>query len=69
MPAQNATEFSLSKFISPKSLAMRWQCSRSSIDRIARRAGLTRYFFGHGRNGMIRYLRKEVENYEQNRRA
>ncbi len=35
--------------------------SRSSVDRVARRAGLTRLCLGEGRNGMVRYIRKEVE--------
>ena len=52
-------------YISPKELAERWQCSRSSVDRIARRAKLRRFCFGKGQNGMIRYLRKEVIAYER----
>jgi len=54
-----------SPFISPKELTERWQCSRSSVDRIARRARLRRVCFGKGKNGMIRYLRKEVIAYER----
>lgn len=52
-------------FISPKELAQRWRCGRSSVDRIARRAGFARVCLGEGRNGMVRYLRKEVEAYEE----
>ena len=51
-------------FISPKELADRWQCARSSVDRIARRAGWKRLYLGEGKNGTVRYLRKEVEAYE-----
>ncbi len=51
-------------YMSPNELAARWSCSRSSVDRIARRASLTRLCLGEGRNGMVRYLRKEVEEYE-----
>lgn len=54
-------------FISPKELALRWQCSRSSVDRIAQRAGIRRVFLGGGVRGMVRYLREEVERYEQSR--
>lgn len=54
-------------YISPNELAERWQCARSSVDRIARRVGLTRLCLGEGRNGMIRYIRKEVEAYETKR--
>jgi hypothetical protein len=55
------------QYISPNELAMRWCCSRSSVDRIARRARLTRLCLGEGRNGMVRYVRKEVEDYEVKR--
>jgi len=54
-------------YISPKELAERWSCSRSSVDRIARRAGLSRLCIGERKNGSIRYLRKEVVAYEEQR--
>ena len=53
-----------SPYVTPRELAARWQCARSSVDRIARKAGFTRLCLGEGKNGMIRYLRKEVEAYE-----
>lgn len=56
-----------SPFISPNELAERWQCARSSVDRIIRRAGIKRICLGDGKNGMVRFLRKEIEAYEQNR--
>jgi len=56
-----------SPFISPNELAERWQCARSSVDRIIRRAGIKRLCLGEGKNGMVRFSRKEVEAYEQNR--
>lgn len=56
-------------YVSPNELAERWQCARSSVDRIARRAGLTRLCLGEGKNGMVRYVRKEVEDYEAKRRV
>ncbi len=46
----------------------RW-CSRSSVDRIARRGGLTRVCLGEGRNGIVRFVRMEVEQFEASRRA
>jgi len=57
------------RFIAPKELARRWQCSRTSVDRIARRAGLSRVCLGEGTNGMVRYIREEVEAYEQSRQV
>ena len=56
-----------SPYLSPRELAERWRCSRSSVDRIARRAGLKRFCLGEGRNGIVRFLRKEVEAYEESR--
>lgn len=56
-----------SPYISPKELAQRWQCSRSSVDRIARRAGLKRLCIGEGKNGTVRYIREEVLAYEAKR--
>ena len=58
-----------SPYVTPKELAERWCCSRSSVDRIARRAGLSRLCLGEGKNGIVRYDRKEVEMYEQSRRV
>ena len=55
-------------FVSPKELAERWRCARSSVDRIVRRAGLTRVCLGEGKNGIVRFIRKEVEEYEDVRR-
>ncbi len=55
------------EYCSPRELAARWRCSRSTVDRIAQRARLTRLCLGDGRNGIIRYLVKEVEQYERSR--
>jgi len=56
-----------SPYIRPKELAARWQCSRASVDRIARRAGLTRVCLGEGKNGIVCYVREEVIAYEESR--
>jgi hypothetical protein len=63
----NSTE--ISPYMSPKELQERWRCSRTSVDRIARRAGLSRLCLGEGRNGIVRYNRKEVEAFEAKRQA
>jgi len=54
-------------YVSPRDLAFRWRCSRTSAQRIAKRAGLCRYCLGEGRNGMVRYALEEVEAYEASR--
>ena len=56
-------------YITPAELARRWQCSRSSVDRIARRAGLSRICPSDGKNGIIRYYREEIVAYENSRRV
>lgn len=56
-----------SPYLSPNELASRWRCARSSVDRIARRAGMKRMFLGEGKNGVVRYIKKEVEAYEASR--
>lgn len=53
-----------SKYIAAKELMHRWQCSRSQVPRIAQRLGLKKLLLGEGRNGMVRYLREEVESKE-----
>lgn len=58
-----------SLYVSPKELSLRWCCSRSSVDRIARRTGLTRLYLGEGKKGMVRYIREEVIAYEESRRS
>jgi hypothetical protein len=56
-----------SAYLSPKELAQRWRCSRSSVDRIARRHQLRRILLGEGRNGMVRYALEDVERLEGSR--
>lgn len=57
------------RYISPRELAHRWRCSRTTAQRIARRAGITTVYLGRGRNGLVRYVREEVEAYEESRLA
>ncbi len=66
---QKAKEIEEPPYFSPRELATRWRCSRSSVDRIAEDAGFTRFLPRNGANGMVRYVRKEVEAYEQSRRV
>lgn len=55
------------RYITPRELAHRWSCSRSTVDRIAAREGLTRLCLGEGRNGLTRFLFDEIEMLEQER--
>lgn len=62
---QKTTNKQQNKYISPKNLAERWDCSRSSVDRIALRGNLKKLILGTGKNGSVRYLLEEVETYER----
>lgn len=64
---KQSSDQSESQYISPNELCKRWQCSRSSVDRIAQRANMTRICLGEGKNGMVRYLRAETLAYELTR--
>jgi len=66
---RNAPLSTHSTFIAPQELATRWRCSRSTVDRIAHRAGFRRVCLGEGRNGIVRYLLSEVEAFEAARRS
>lgn len=61
------TENSEYVYISPNKLAKRWDCSRSSVDRVAENAKFRRFILGSGRNGNIRYLLADVEEFERKR--
>lgn len=63
------TLLDLPAFISAREILKRWGCGRSTVDRIARRQKFTRVQLGEGKNGMVRYLRKEVEAYEASRQV
>lgn len=69
MVSVDQASLEVSPYISPKELQNRWQCSRSSVDRIARRTGLSRVCLGDGKNGIVRYVREEAEAYEASRRV
>ena len=67
---QTNTSDEMGPYLSPRDLAERWRCSLSSVYRIAEEEGLTRVRLGNarkGKNSMIRYLRSEVEAYEESR--
>jgi hypothetical protein len=55
------------RLISPQSVSKLLDCSRSSVDRIARREGWERVLIGEGRNGLVRYRLVEVLRYIDSR--
>ena len=54
-------------YISARQLAIRWDCSRNTAHRTAKRAGITKVFLGEGRNGIVRYSLEEIVRYEISR--
>ncbi len=54
-----------SRYVSARQLADRWSCAKSTVHRIADRNKFRRFYLGSRDRGMVRYLREEVERYEQ----
>jgi len=65
--AASTARSDLSIYVSPRDLAERWRCSRTTAQRIADRAGFTKVLLGQGKHGIVRYARSEVEEYEASR--
>jgi hypothetical protein len=52
-----------SRFVSLKTLAKQWDCSRTTASRLLDEAGVPAFYFGRGRNGSKRYLKEDVDRY------
>lgn len=63
MPPQAEDLSADARFVSVKTLAEQWDCSRTTVSRLLERAGVQAYYFGAGRNGAKRYLRADVEHF------
>ena len=53
------------KYVSLKALADQWACDRSTVRRNLETAGVKAFCLGHGKHGIVRYLLKDVEDYER----
>jgi hypothetical protein len=53
------------KYVSLKAVADRWACDRSTVRRNLDAAGVKAFCLGHGKHGIVRYLLKDVEDYER----
>jgi hypothetical protein len=51
------------RFVSVKTLAKQWDCSRTTVSRLLERAAVRAFYFGRGRNGSKRYLRSDIEAF------
>lgn len=52
-------------FVSVKTLAANWDCSRTTVSRLLETAGIQAYYLGSGRNGSKRYLKADVDQFLQ----
>jgi hypothetical protein len=53
------------KYASLKVVADRWACDRSTVRRNLEAAGVKAFCLGHGKHGIVRYLLKDIEDYER----
>jgi hypothetical protein len=51
------------QFVSVKTLAKLWECSRTTVSRLLEKAGVPAYYFGRGRNGSKRYLKDDIDRF------
>ena len=51
------------KFVSVKTLAELWDCSRTTVSRLLDEAGVEAFYFGKGRNGSRRYLKADIDRF------
>jgi len=54
-----------SRFVSVKTLAELWDCSKTTVSRLLKQPGVPAYYFGSGRNGSKRYLKEDVDRFLQ----
>jgi hypothetical protein len=52
-------------YVSLKAVADRWACDRSTVRRNLEAAGVKAFCLGHGKHGIVRYLLKDIEDYER----
>ena len=55
-------------YVSLKAVADRWACDRSTVRRNLEAAGVKAFCLGHGKHGIVRYLLKDIEDYERRSR-
>lgn len=55
----------MDKFISARTWAARWDCSLSTVRRVAQRCGVRRVYVGTGPNGLVRYSLADIAQIER----
>lgn len=53
-------------FVSVKTLAAKWDCSKTTVSRLLDKAGVPAFYFGRGRNGSKRYKKEDIDRYLKN---
>lgn len=53
------------QLVSAKTLAARWDCSRTTVSRLLEHAGVEPVFLGQGSNGTKRYRKRDVDAFLQ----
>jgi len=53
-------------FLSVKTLAAQWDCSKTTVSRLLDKAGVPAFYFGRGRNGSKRYKKEDIDRYLKN---
>ncbi len=53
-------------FVSLKTLAAQWNCSKTTVSRLLDKAGVPAFYFGRGRNGLKRYKKEDIDRFVQN---
>lgn len=51
------------KFISLKTLAEQWDCSRNTVTRILEEAGVIAYYLRPGCSATKRYLKRDIDRF------
>jgi transposase len=55
-------------YLSCRSIAIRWDCSRSSVYRILQRWGVEGTYLGTGKTGMVRWSKLAIEELERTKK-
>jgi hypothetical protein len=65
LAAESVSPKHTAAFVSVKTLATNWDCSRTTVSRLLDEAGIQAYYLGGGRNGSKRYLKTDVDQFLQ----
>ena len=67
MPKEETDSIVEQIYVKPSALAIRWNSSRTTVDRVARKNQFRKFMLGEGMVGSVRYLWEDVLAFEQGR--